>query len=496
MENQYQNKSVHIKLNLGKIPPQSLDFEVAVLGAMMVDKKGVDEVVDLLVSDCFYSDKHKSIFEAISNLYKKHYPVDLLTVVNELKAIGKLDISGGEIYLIGLTQKVSGSANIEYHARIILQKYMLREMIRVSSEAIESSYDEGIDCFELIDNTSAKIDKLLFESTKGYSSMTWKDAVLSIPKRVEFLTNNQGIVTGVPSGLRAVDKHFNGWQNQDLIVIGADNGMGKTAFVLSNMLAAAKSGNSVGMFSMEMSVVQLAVRGIANESNYHMNQLMRTGFERNEYFEGLNKVVYEVAELPIHIDDQPALTVPEMKRKARQLKRKHDIKLLVIDFVQMFSGDKDIRINISEASRELKNIAKELDIPVIALSQLSREVKKERFKIPSKHHLKESSAIEEAADIIGLLYRPEYYGYTKENNADLFENELGLEGDENACLIIAKNRNGAMGNIGLNFIGNKTKYVNEFPSQSFNQDKEFELPKPNANEAFGPSESEKDFNTF
>jgi replicative DNA helicase len=478
------DKSRIINLEKGKLPPQAIELEEAVIGAAMIDQKGLDEMFTIInSSNVFYKESHKIIFEAMQKLYSSSKNIDLLTVSNQLKSTKKLEIIGGDFTLIRLTQKVSSSAHIEYHCRIILQKYLMRELIRISSESIEMAYDDSLDCFEIIDNVVSKIDYLTDNSTKGHTSLTWREAILQIPKRVEFLTNNKGKVTGVPSGLHSVDKHFNGWQDGDLIVIGADNGMGKTAFVLGNMLASAKNDMPVGMFSMEMSVIQLAIRGVANESSYHMNQLMRTGFEHDYYFNGLNNVVSSMVDLPIYIDDQPALTVPEMKRKARQLKRKYDIKLLVIDFVQMFSGDKDIRINISEAARELKNIAKELSIPVIALSQLSREVKKEKYKIPSKHHLKESSAIEEAADIIGLIYRPGYYGYTINNTPDLFD-DLGLIGDENSCLIVAKNRNGALGNIGLRYIENKTKYVNEF-NDKLNEVNDIDsIPMGNPTEAF------------
>lgn len=471
----------------GKIPPQAIELEEAILGAALIDKNGLDEVVDILVPECFYKESHSLIFTAIVNLYKSHCPVDILTVSNELKRLGKLKLAGGDFYLIQLSQKVSSSAHIEYHSRIVLQKYIARQVIKIASESIEMAYDDSIDVFDMTDLVSNKIDLLVNSATHGYTSMSWSDAVMQVPKRVEFLTNNQGIVTGVPIGIDAIDKHFNGWQPSDFIVIGADNGMGKTAFVLCNMLSAAKKKKPVGMFSMEMSVTQLAVRGVANESEFHMNQLMRNGFEHQHYFKKLNTVTNELSKLPIYIDDQPALTVVEMKRKARQLKRKYDIEILFIDFVQMFSGDKDIRINISEAARECKNLAKELNIPVVALSQLSREVKKERYKIPSKHHLKESSAIEEAADVIGLLYRPSYYGYTRETNADLYEQELGLIGEENACFIVAKNRNGGMGIIGMHFIEDKTKYVNpgyNVATNSYNST-ESELPKPSVNEAFG-----------
>lgn len=454
------DRSTIMNLEKGKIPPQAVDIEEVVLGACMIDSKGIDGLFAVFTDpDVFYKDAHKHIFSAIKNLYNTNNPVDVLTVSEELKKTEKLDEIGGDFYLIGLTQRVSSSAHIDFHARILLQKQMCRLVIKFSTTAIENAYDDKVEVFDLLETVTSSFDSISELFHKGHSSLSWADAIDSIPKRVERLTNNKGKITGIPTGLNATDKHFSGWQPEDLIVIGADSGMGKTAFVLGNMIAAAKEGHAVGMFSMEMSVVQLAIRGVANESNYHLNQLMRTGFEKDSYFEGLLDVTSRIRSYPIFIDDQPALTVLEMKRKARTMKRKNNIKLLVIDFVQMFSGDKDIRLNISEAARACKNLAKELKIPVIVLSQLSREVRKVKYCIPSKHHLKESSAIEEAADVIGLLYRPSYYGFTPESYPDLYS-ELGMLDGENACLIVNKNRNGALGNVGLNFIENKTKFAN------------------------------------
>lgn len=450
-----------------KVPPQAVDLERAVLGASLLMQTGVDAMMEVIqTADVFYDVKHQNIYAAIRKLYNSNKPVDLLTVVDQLDKNKKLSASGGQYYLVELVNSVSSSAHTEFHSRILLQKYMARKVISICNDGIVNAYNPDTDVFELLDSITSSIDALTDTRNSGHVSLSWEEAVLDIPKRVELLTRNQGEVIGLPTGLTAIDKHFSGWQPEDLVIIGADSGMGKTALVLSHMIAAAKDGNAVGMFSMEMSVIQLAIRGIATESNYHMNQLVRRGFEHEEYFEGLKYVVNKVKDYPIYIDDKPALTVPEMKRKARAMYRKHGIKLLVVDFVQMFSGDKDPRINISEAARELKNIAKELKIPVIALSQLSREVRKARYCIPSKHHLKESSAIEEAADVIGLLYRPGYYGYSFEKHYDLWS-ELGLTTDENACLLIAKNRNGALGNIGLHFVENKTKYVNPVDSYEY-----------------------------
>lgn len=448
------------KIGKGKIPPQALDIERAVLGAALIDRNAMDQITEVITSPAvFYKEQHQLIFIAINTLYKQSKAIDILTVSQELKSMKRLENVGGDYALIELTQGVASSAHCGYHALIIKQKYIQREVIRICNSGIEYGYSE-MDVFDLLDNITSQFDGITDVISQGYQSMSWKDAVLSIPKRVEFLSNNNGQLTGYPTGLDTVDNHTSGWQPGNFIVVGADSGMGKTALVMNMMLAGGKQNKPCGMFSMEMPVVQLATRGVAVESNYHMKQLTQTGFDKTEYFSGLARVVDRIKDYPIHIDDKPALTVSEMKRKARQLKRKNKIELLVIDFLQMFSGDSDIRLNVSEAARECKNIAKELGIPVIGLSQLSREVRRSPNSIPSKHHLKESSAIEEAADIITLIYRPSYYGYDPENNPQLFE-DLGLVGEENAVLMFVKNRDGALGNVGMHFIENKTKYVNQ-----------------------------------
>jgi replicative DNA helicase len=442
----------------GKLPPQVIELEEAVLGALLVDSKSIEEVNGFLNTEMFYDPKHQNIFKAISSLYNSNFPIDILTVRKKLTELGLFDKSGRDMYLVELTQKVASSANIQYHARMIHEMFIKRKVIEVSTKAIKSAYDEQIDTIQLLEVLGADLSLIDDSISNNSSSMSWYDAIVSIPEHVERLTNNDGKVTGLPTGITALDNHFSGWQPQDFIVIGGDSGMGKTAFVLCSMLSAAKEGKPVGMFSMEMSVKQLGLRAVAVETSFHLNQLMRKGFEKIEYFTTLNKKIDSIKDYPIHIDDKPALTVPEMKRKARALKRKFGIELLVIDFIQMFSGDKDIRINVGEAARECKNIAKELNIPVIALSQISREVRKSRYQIPKKYHLKEASAIEEAADVIGMLYRPSYYGYDKERYLDLYD-ELGLICEENAVLIVAKNRNGSLGNVPLVYLEDKTKYV-------------------------------------
>ena len=468
------NNTSNIK---GKLPPQALDLEEAVLSAALVDSRGVDTLMELItIPEVFYKPAHQHIFKAMKSLYDGNQPVDILTVSERLNKLGVLSQVGGEYALVLLSNMLSSSANTSYHCALIIQKYIQRKLIAVANEVIEGAYNPSKDVFELLDEATSGFDFVNDIINNGYTSMDWATAVASIPQKVQWLTNNQGVLTGVTSGLKAIDKQTNGWQPGDFIVLGADNGMGKTALVMGMKLAAAKLGKPTGMFSMEMPVMQLATRAVAVSSNYHMKQLTHHGFEKLEYFEGLNRVVNEVKDLPIHIDDKPALTVAEMKRKARAMKRKHKIELLVIDFIQMFSGDNDIRINVSEAARECKNIAKELNIPVIALSQLSREVKREQYKIPQKHHLKESSAIEEAADIIGLIYRPGYYGYDEASTPDLWE-RLELKDNENSCLMIVKNRHGAMGNIGMHYIENKTKYVNPEEAGNYWNSEAVDLPR-------------------
>lgn len=453
-------KSSITNLEKGKIPPQAVDLEEAILGAMLQDQKGVDECLEVIKSpNVFYKNAHQLIFAAIKELDNNNEPIDLLTVSSQLTAMGKLEAVGGDFYLIKLTQKVASSAHMNYHSRIVLQKYIGRKIIAMGNRCIELGFDGQMDVFDAIDLIGKEFDSVGEIFQKGGASMEWAEAMVEIPQRVEKLTNNKGELTGIDTGLDKVNKHFNGWQPTDLIIIGADSGMGKTALAMTHILAAAKQGNPVGMASMEMSTIQLAIRAVAVESSFHMKQLTQTGFEKTEYFRKLTDVVDKLSRLPVHVDDRPCLTVPEMKRKARFMKRKYGIKLFIADFIQMFSGDEDDVKLTGIAARELKNLAKELEIPVIALSQLNREVKKAKYNIPSKHHLKNSSGVEEAADVIALLYRPGYYGYSAADNPDLWR-EMNLHGNENAALLVVKNRNGGLGQIGLHYVENKTKYVN------------------------------------
>ena len=462
-------------LNSGIIPPQAIEIETSVLGAMLIDASGLEKGIELLNNDCFYDPKHRIIYKTIAWLFKSNEAVDMLTVCDRLEKTKELEKVGGAARIVAITQSVASSAHIEEWCRILLQKYLRRKMIGICNQGISKAYDESNDTFEFIESLLSKIERLnsIFESQRA--TETWHDAVLEIPKRVEFLTNNKGKITGLPTGFRVIDKHFSGWQKQDFIVLGADSGMGKTSLSVSFLLAPAKQGIPVGMFSLEMGIRQIATRSMAVESPFHLNQLTKTGFEKQEYFATLMEEVNTVKDYPIYIDDTPAMTVDQMKRKAKQMHRKHKIQFLLIDFIQMFEGQgkENLRVTIGEASRACKNIAKELDIVVMALSQVTRsEIIKNRFKIPNKHHLKEASAIEEAADVILLIYRPGFYGHQREQNANLYE-DLGISEDDNAVLMVVKYRDGSTGNISMLFKENKTKFVDRKKEELTNAETPF-----------------------
>lgn len=491
------DKTTIINLEKGKLPPQALDLEEAVLGAMMIDKKGVDEVIDILQPDAFYKDAHKYIFEAIVTLFNDSQPIDLLTVSAQLKKMGKLDLAGGDFYLIQLTQKVSSSAHIEFHSRIILQKYIQRSLIKISSEIIEEAYDETTDVFELLDSSEAKF----YEVTQGNikrSSETAQSLVIQAKKRIEQIAGKEGL-SGIPTGFHALDKVTSGWQPSDLIIIAARPGMGKTAFVLSmarNMAIQFNSG--VAVFSLEMSSVQLITRLISSETGLSSEKLRTGKLEKHEW-EQLSVKVKDLEKAPLFIDDTPSLSIFDLRAKARRLKSQYDIKIIVIDYLQLMTaggnakgGGGNREQEISTISRNLKALAKELDIPVIALSQLSRAVEtRGSSKRPLLSDLRESGAIEQDADIVSFIYRPEYYKIEEWDDDERSPTQGQGE------FIIAKHRNGSLENIRLKFLGHLGKFDNldefgtvfdDLPSKMNldDQSNPFITPNlPTPNEAFG-----------
>ncbi|WP_452222447.1 replicative DNA helicase [Lacinutrix salivirga] len=451
------DKSTLISLEKGKIPPQALDLEEVVLGAMMIDKKGVDEVIDILSADAFYKEAHQHIFEAIFQLFENSEPIDLLTVSTQLKKNQKLDVSGGDFYLISLTQKVSSSAHIEFHARIILQKFIQRSLIKISSEIIEDSYDETQDVFDLLDKAESK----LYEVTQGNikkSSETAQELVIQAKKKIEEISNKEGL-SGIATGFNKLDKLTSGWQPSDLIIVAARPGMGKTALTLSMARNIAVDQNiPVAFFSLEMASVQLITRLISSETGLSSEKLRTGKLEKHEW-EQLNVKVKGLEKAPLFIDDTPSLSIFDLRAKARRLASQHGIKLIMIDYLQLMTGGSSHGGNreqeISMISRNLKALAKELNVPVIALSQLSRAVEtRGGSKRPLLSDLRESGAIEQDADIVSFIYRPEYY------KIDEWDDEERSPTEGQAEFIIAKHRNGGLENIRLKFIGNLGKFDN------------------------------------
>src|SRR5210317_2348821 len=445
-----------INLQQGKIPPQALELEEAVLGAMLIDKKGVDEVIDLIQPEAFYKAAHQTIFEAIYQLFQDSQPIDLLTVSSELRKNGKLESVGGEFYLVQLSQRIASSAHIEFHARIILQKYIQRSLIKISNEIIESAYKESTDVFDLLDEAESK----LYDVTQGNikkSSESAQNLVLEAKKKIEEISKRDGL-SGVSTGFEKLDILTSGWQPSDLIIIAARPGMGKTALALSmarNISVQQKI--PVAFFSLEMSSVQLITRLISSETGLSSDKL-RTGKLADHEWQQLNIKVSDLESSPLFIDDSPSLTIFELRAKARRLASSHGIKLIIIDYLQLMNiGSSNKAGNreqeISTISRNLKALAKELDIPVIALSQLSRAVEtRGGTKRPILSDLRESGAIEQDADIVSFLYRPEYYGITE------WDDDMKTPSEGQGEFIVAKHRNGALDSIKLKFIPNLGKF--------------------------------------
>lgn len=449
----------------GKIPPNALEFEKLILGTCMIDKKGLDEAIDLLTPEVFYDPKHQEIYRAIFSLYNQNHPVDIMTVIQELKRTEKLNLAGGDYYIIGLTQGVSSSAHIEYHIRLVLEKYILRSLINVSANVIEQSYRDSTDVFQLLDKT----EQSFFEITNGTIKKGFDTAnslVKQALEKIKSLKDKEGL-SGIPSGFRDIDKETGGWQSSDLIIIAARPAMGKTAFILS-MARNITVDHQIPMalFSLEMSSVQLITRMIASETGISQDKL-RKGHLTEEEWQNLFNNVADLELAPLYIDETPALSVFDFRAKCRRLVMQHGVKIIMVDYLQLMTANNtgkpigNREQEISTISRSLKAIAKELNVPVIALSQLSRSVEIRTNKRPMLSDLRESGAIEQDADIVSFIYRPEYY------KLDVWEDETPSKNQ--AELIIAKHRNGAVTDVRLSFLSNLAKFgdLNTFGEEDF-----------------------------
>ncbi len=495
---QYGDKASVFSLQKGKLPPQAVDLEEVVLGAMMIDKKGVDEVIDILQPEAFYKESHQLIFNSIISLFEKQEPIDIKTVSFQLKKDGNLNTVGGDYYLIELSQKVSSSAHIEFHSRIILQKFIQRKLISISNEIIEDSYDETSDVFDLLDKAESRIYDISQRNLKK-NTQSAEDLVLAAKKKIEEISKKEGL-SGIASGFGEIDRLTSGWQPSDLIIVAARPGMGKTAFTLSMARNISVENNMpVAFFSLEMSAIQLITRLISSETGLNSEKL-RTGKLEKFEWELLNVKVTNLENAPLYIDDTPSLSIFELRAKARRLSSQFGIKLIVVDYLQLMtlgssqkSGNREQEI--STISRNLKALAKELDIPIIALSQLSRAVElRGGTKRPILSDLRESGAIEQDADIVSFLYRPEYY------KIDEWDDEERSPALGQAEFIVAKHRNGGLSSIKLKFINslgkfeNLSAFENPFEYQSkINTDK-----KVNPDQAFesGSYRSDEDDDLF
>ena len=438
----------------GKVPPQAVDLEEAVIGAMMLEKDKLAAVIELLKPDVFYKTEHQLIYGAITRLFAAVKPVDILTVTDELRQSGELELVGGPYYIAMLTNRVASSANIEFHTRIILQKHIQRELIRISSSIIKDAFEDTTDVFELLDlaesNLFAVSETSIRRNVRSMQSLV-KEAVAEIAAG----RLNEGHLRGVGSGFTEIDRITSGWQKSDLIILASRPGMGKTAFALTmarNIAVDFKK--PVALFSLEMSAVQLVTRLIASETEISAEKLKRGNLEDYEW-EQLNSRIASLIDAPLFIDDTPALTIFELRAKCRRLKTQHDIQIVVLDYLQLMQGAPEHKGNreqeISNISRSLKALSKELDIPIIALSQLSREVEKRLVKKPILSDLRESGSIEQDADMVLFIYRPEYY--------KMDEDAYGGQVEGVAEISIAKNRNGATKDVKLKFVARFAKFM-------------------------------------
>lgn len=447
-------KSVNGKID-GKLPPQAIELEEAVLGALMLDNEALSDTIDILKPEYFYRMEHQKIFDAIIVLFNESKPVDILTVIEQLKKMGALENIGGAFYITGLTNSVASSANTEYHARIIVEKFIQRSLIQISSNIIKDSFDETIDVFDLL----SKAEQDLFSVTEGSLRKSYDKMSVLITnaiQSIEELKNKKDGLSGVPSGFSKLDRVTSGWQKSDLIIIAGRPGMGKTALALSMARNIAINHKTpIGIFSLEMSSDQLVNRLISSESEIPSGKLRKGNLEEYEFVQ-LHEKIRDLAEAPIYIDDTPGLSVFELRAKARRLVKNHGVQIIIVDYLQLMtaggnkSGNREQEI--STISRSLKGIAKELKIPVIALSQVNRgvESRTSTSKRPILADLRESGAIEQDADIVTFIYRPEYYKIYEWENSD--------DSRGQAEIIIAKHRNGSLENIRLKFISNLAKF--------------------------------------
>lgn len=440
-----------------KIPPQNLDIEEAVLGALLIDQNALNNAIEIIHAEYFYKDEHQQIFQAIRKLFYDGSPVDILTVVEQLRKDGVLDLVGGAYKVSSLTTNVASGAHVEYHVRILTEKFIQRELIRISTETIKQAYEETTDVVDLLDLTETR----LMDINDNNFRSDYKDVNTLLSEAMEQIhsaQNNDENIVGIPTGLIDLDRMTSGFQRGTLIILAARPAMGKTALALSmarNM--AIDFHKPVAFFSLEMTAVELMMRLISSEAEISGQKLKRGELLHGHEKQQLETAVQKLSQAPIYIDDTSQLTIFELRAKCRRLKQKYNIEMIFIDYLQLMGGGTDNRNGnreqeISNISRQLKALSKELNIPVLAMSQLSRAVEtRGGEKKPMLSDLRESGAIEQDADIVMFIYRPEYYQITEDRNGST----LGM-----ADVIIAKHRSGSVGEARLRFMAEFTKFAN------------------------------------
>ena len=431
--------------------PSNLELEAAVLGCMLVEHDVVSEIIDIINDETFFDHKHQKIFMVIKTLFTENLPIEPYLVGDKLTKMGLLNEVGGYFYLSELTNRAISSANIESYARILVEKQIQRALIKSGNKIIRDAFNDKIDAFDLLNTAEEQIFAITQNNIKkNFNRLS--DLLFEVKKQIQKSAEQKEGLSGVPSGFTALDRVTAGFQNSDLIVMAARPGMGKTSFVLSLARNIALNFNRpVAFFSLEMGATQIVSRLLAAETQLGSDKLRRGRLADYEW-ELLDLKMKDLEKAPIYIDDSPALSILEFRAKARRLKSKHDVELIIIDYLQLMTGGEkgmNREQEISQISRSLKAIAKELNVPIIALAQLSRAVEQRSSKIPQLSDLRESGAIEQDADIVIFIHRPEYYGLTEDNGQSL----IGL-----AELHIAKHRNGSLEKVNLRWEAHLSKF--------------------------------------
>ena len=481
-----------LNMSYGRLQPQATEVEKAVLGALMIDKDAYVEVCDKLSPDSFYEPRNQMVYDAIRQLCLDENPVDMLTVTDKLGKMGKLEEVGGPGYIAELSSTVATSANIEYHANIVAEKYLARQMIHYVSVVGKKVYDESYDIKDVVQEAESTLFELSQKNMKKEYSVI-SPIVDKAMDQVKIAHSNQGGLTGISSGIYLLDEMTCGWQNSDLVIIAGRPAMGKTAFALSlakNISADQKI--PMAIFSLEMSDFQLTNRLISNACSVEGKKLMSGQLDSSDWLR-LDKKLDKLKDAPLYIDDTEGLSVMELRTKARRLVREHGVKLIMIDYLQLMTAS-GMRYNsrqeeVSLISRSLKGLAKELNVPVLALSQLNRGVESREGaegKRPHLSDLRESGAIEQDADMVIFLHRPEYYGILASSDGQ-------IEYKDKAEVIISKHRKGATGIILTKFLGQYTRFENDDQSMGNNPPFGGEirgslLNGENANMVFSPDE--------